>query len=253
MNYRLAGLFLGIFFSTMLFSSALAQVEEKKDSASKEEILKQKDKNFDESLENYRKKNKFNRLIHRIFVKKPGTKKAERTSNRFGESDVNFSEFEGKTIRNIHITTYDPFGHSLSDSLVKPDNFLEKAGNALHIKTKKFVVRNYILPEKGDAVDSLKILDSERLMRSQRFIRRVRITPVLAGADSVDLNVQALDSWSIIPNLTYSGSRVGFRLRDRNFLGFGHDFDNRYRQNFENGKYTFQTRYTIPNIQRTFI
>lgn len=253
MNYRLAGLFLGIFFSTMLFSSALAQVEEKKDSASKEEILKQKDKNFDESLENYRKKNKFNRLIHRIFVKKPGTKKAERTSNRFGESDVNFSEFEGKTIRNIHITTYDPFGHSLSDSLVKPDNFLEKAGNALHIKTKKFVVRNYLLPEKGDAVDSLKILESERLMRSQRFIRRVRITPVLAGADSVDLNVQALDSWSIIPNLTYSGSRVGFRLRDRNFLGFGHDFDNRYRQNFENGKYTFQTRYTIPNIQRSFI
>lgn len=36
-------------------------------------------------------------------------------------------------------------------------------------------------------------------------------------------------------------------------MGLGHDFDNRYRQNFENGKYQFQTRYSIPNIQRSFI
>src|SRR5690606_26597556 len=132
---------------------------------------------------------------------------------------------------------------------------VEKAGNFLHVKTKKFVVRNYLLPREGDRLDSLQILESERLLRSQRFSRRVQIStiPIGENSDSVDLMVRSLDSWSIIPNMTYSGSKVGLRLRDRNFMGWGHDFDSRYRQNFETGNNRFQTRYTIPNIQRTFI
>jgi len=241
---------LGLFFSTIFLSTAYSQVEEKKDSVSTEI---EKDKNFTESLEKYKNKSKFNRFIHKIFVKNPGTPKAKRTSERFGESDVNYKDFEGKIIRNIEISSYDPFGYSLNDSLALPESFLEKTGNTLHIKTKQFVVKNYILTKKGEPLDSLKLMESERLIRSQRFIRRVRIDPVQIGNDSIDLHVKTLDSWSIIPNLTYSGSKVGLRLRDRNFLGFGHDFDNRYRQNFETGKYRFQTRYTIPNIQQTFI
>lgn len=242
-----------IFFFILLIPLAYSQVDEVRDSMVTEKISTEKDSQFEESLERYRDKSKFNRLIHRLFVKKPGTPKAYTTSDRFGETHENFSEFEGKVIRDIQIETYDPFGYSLSDSTLRPDNFLEKAGNFLHIKTKEFVIKNYLLPERNQTIDSLKILESERLIRSQKFIRRVKITPIAVGNDSVDLEVKTLDSWSTIPNLTYSGSRLGFRLRDRNFLGFGHDFDNRYRQNFETGRNTFQTRYSIPNIQRSFI
>ncbi|MFA7688166.1 MAG: hypothetical protein WCY25_09910 [Moheibacter sp.] len=232
-----------------------AQIKPVQDSLAVTDTVRKDNDAFLETLEDYKNRNKFNRLVHKLFFRNPKTKKGRATSDRFGESQKSFREAEGKIIRHIEIETYDPFGHSLRDSTEVPHSFLEKAGNALHIKTKKFVVRNYLLLQEGDTLDSLKILESERLVRSQRFIRRVQIqtVPLGEGSDSVDLLIRTLDSWSIVPNLTYSGSKVGIRLRDRNFMGWGHDFDNRYRQNFETGKYRFQTRYTIPNIQRTFI
>lgn len=241
---------------TFLFChhSVFSQIKTGQDTIPKDRIS-MADEKFLESLEEYKNKSKFNRFIHKLFFRNPRTKKGKATTDRFGESQKSFRESEGKIIRNIHIETYDPFGKSLTDSSEVPNSFLEKAGNFLHVKTKKFVIRNYLLLEEGDRIDSLEILESERLIRSQRFIRKVQIRTVPAGEspDSVDLLVRTLDSWSIIPNMTYSGSKVGLRLRDRNFMGWGHDFDNRYRQNFETGKNRFQTRYTIPNIQRSFI
>lgn len=242
---------LNILILLLIFSSPVfSQIDEKNDSLSQD---KSRNEKFGESLDAYKNKSGFNRFIHRVFVKKPSTKKADKTTGRFGETATDFKEFDGRIIRNINITTYDPFGYSLTDSTEQPETFLEKTGNTIHAKTKKFVIRNYILQKKGEKVDSLKIIESERLIRSERFTRRVQINLIPVGTDSVDLNVRTLDSWSIIPNVTYSGSRAGLRLRDRNFFGLGHDFDNRYRQNFETGNYQFQTRYTIPNIQRTFI
>lgn len=236
-----------VFFVTM---PCFSQIVTPKDSIQTEKDQK---KTFEESLENYKNKSKFNRFVHKLFVRRPGTKKAEKTTGRFGESHADFKTVEGKPIRNIYINTYDPFGYSLNDSTRKPEKFVERAGNTLHIKTKNFVIRNYLLLEEGDELDSLKVLESERLIRSQRFTRRVKIEIKPTEKDSVDVFVHTLDSWTIIPNLTYSGSKVGVRLRERNFMGWGHDFDNRYRQNFETGNYTFQTRYTIPNIQKTFV
>ncbi len=235
--------------------SVFSQIKPVKDSTSVRDTISKEDDKFLESLERYKERSKFNRLVHRLFIRNPKTKKAEATTDRFGESQKSFKDVEGKIIRNIYITTHDPFGYSLTDSTEIPNSFLEKTGNALHAKTKKFVIRNYLLLKEGDALDSLKILESERLIRSQRFTRRVKIEtiPVEENSDSIDLFVRTLDSWTIVPNLTYSGSKVGVSLRERNFMGLGHDFDNRYRQNFETGKYRFQTRYTIPNIQKTFI
>lgn len=238
-----------------LNQSAFSQITPEKDTLQTEQLEKTKDDKFRESLERYKNKNKFNKFIHRLFIRNPKTKKAQTTTDRFGESQKSFKEDEGKIIRNIEIETHDPFGYSIMDSTEVPNSFLEKTGNFLHAKTKKFVIRNYLLPREGEKVDSLKILESERLIRRQRFTRRVHIqtVPVSENSDTVDLIVRTLDSWSIIPNLTYSGSKVGLRLRDRNFMGWGHDFDNRYRQNFETGNNRFQTRYTVPNIQRSFI
>ena len=240
----------GISFLLFLAIPSFSQVVTPVDSA---KIKTEQNKKFEESLENYKNKSLFNKFIHKLFVRRPGTKKAEKTTSRFGESHRPFNEFENKTIRNIEITTFDPFGYSLSDSTEVPETFIEKAGNTLHAKTRKFVIRNYLLFKEGDRFDSLKILESERLIRSQRFSRRVQILFEPAASDSVDLFVRTLDSWTIIPNFTYSGSKMGVRLRDRNFMGWGHDFDNRYRQNFESGKYVFQTRYSVPNIQKSFI
>lgn len=240
---------------TILFvnQSVFAQVTPQKDTIEAKSGISERDERFLNSMDRYRNKSKFNKFIHKLFIRNPKTKKATATTNKFGDSQKSFKDDEGKIIRNIEIESHDPFGYSLTDSTEIPNSFLEKTGNFLHARTKQFVVKNYLLPKKGDRLDSLKIIESERLIRSQRFIRRVHIETVPVDSTTVDLIVKTLDSWSIIPNFTYSGSRVGFRLRDRNFMGWGHDFDNRYRQNFETGNNRFSTRYTIPNIQRTFI
>ena len=234
------------------FQWSYSQVDGKKDSIVQSEQKKEKD-NFYQSLEKYKNKSKLGQLLHRLIVKRPSTKKGIKTTDRFGESLINFREFQGKIIREIYISTYDPFGYSILDSTEQPESFLERTGNTLHAKTKKFVIRNYLLQKEGDILDSLKILESERLIRSQRFSRRVRISIENAGNDSVDLYVKSLDAWSVAPYLLYSGSKLGLRLRDRNFFGLGHVYDIRYRQNFGNGNNVFQTSYSIPNIQRSFI
>lgn len=228
---------------------------EKNDSIPSDTISEPSKRRLFRNLENNRDKHAFNRFLYRMLVKRPSTKKAVNTTERFQENKSVFLAAEGKPIRNISILTREPFGYSLTDSTEVPSNFLEKAGNTLHIRTKNFVIRNYLLAKEGEKFDSLKILESERLIRNQRFTRRVRIDYELVGEnlDSVDLVVNTLDSWTIIPNGTYSGSKIGVRLRDRNFMGWGHDFDNRYRQNFETGNHQFQTRYTVPNIQKTYI
>src|SRR5690606_7971658 len=148
-----------------LNQSVWAQITPEQDTVKTENQISEKDEKFLESMERYKNKSKFNRFIHKLFIRNPKTKKAQSTTDRFGESQKSFKNVEGKVIRNIAIETYDPFGHSLTDSTEVPNSFVEKAGNFLHVKTKKFVVRNYLLPREGDRLDSLQILESERLLR----------------------------------------------------------------------------------------
>ena len=236
---------------TFLFSSYFCSSQIAKDSVVTQDTLVIKPASFQKKMEENKDKNKFNKLVYKLFFKNSSSKEASKKIIALNR----FKDFEGKIIRNIHITTLDPFGYSIADSTKKPEKFIEKAGNSLHVKTKNFTIKNYLLQKQGETLDSLKILESERLIRSQRFTRRVVVQMETVGkdSDSVDLYVYTLDSWSIIPTVNYSNSKLGIELRDRNFMGWGHDFSNYYRQNFENGKYVFRTNYTIQNIQRTFI
>lgn len=160
----------------------------------------------------------------------------------------------GKPIRTIHIKSQDPFGYSLQDTTKRPKKWLERTGNTLHGKTKNFVIREILLFKKGDHLDSTKIKESERLLRSQRILRRVEILPILSeNGDSVDVFINSIDSWSMITTGSITTSRAGIRIRERNFLGLGHVFDNRYRHNYETGKSLYQFNYTVPNIAKTRI
>jgi hypothetical protein len=162
---------------------------------------------------------------------------------------------QGKIIRNINITTLDPFGYSDSDSLKKPDKKLEALGNNLHLKTKKFTIRNFLLFKEGDVFDSLKIRESERLIRTQRYVRRVSIypIPITNSPDSVDILVRELDSWSIYPTGSLSTSSGRLRLNDRNFGGFGHDLTVQYQRRFSEKSDGYMFNYRVNNIQNTFV
>ena len=162
------------------------------------------------------------------------------------------STYVGKPIRNIIIKTQDPFGFSLQDSLKKPEKWIEKAGNTLHAKTKPYVIRELLLFKKNELLDSIKIKESERILRNQRIIRRVEILPKFtSNKDSVDVYVNTIDSWSMIITGSASTSKIGVRVRERNFLGLGHIFNNRYRHNYKTGQNLYNFNYTVPNIAKS--
>ncbi|MDM1059013.1 hypothetical protein [Myroides odoratimimus] len=161
---------------------------------------------------------------------------------------------EGKVIRNIYIKTLDPFGFSDTDSLKKPKNKVEEIGNKLHFKSKNFTIKNFLIFKEGDRFDSLKIKESERLLRTQSFVRKVTMYPIpTSHPDSVDVLIRELDSWSIYPTGSISTSSYRIKLRDRNFAGLGHDVILQYTNRYKERKQGVYFDYTVNNIQNTFI
>jgi hypothetical protein len=166
-----------------------------------------------------------------------------------------FDRNEGKIIRNINIETMDPFGFSVDNYKDVPENGFEKFGNKLHLKSKIWTIRNLLLFKKNEPLDSITAKESERLIRRQRYTRSVIIKPIeIPGSkDSVDISIRVLDSWSLIPTGTLSGSQGNFELTERNFFGLGHEFKNEYTKRFDGGQYAYLGKYSISNIKNTFI
>lgn len=166
----------------------------------------------------------------------------------------NFHDFQGKIIRNIRIKTLDPFGFSESDSTRQP-NKMERLGNRFHNATKAIAVSKFLLFKQNSRLDSLLIKESERILRSQNYIRRVLITPVATPSkDSVDVNISVLDSWSIFVDGDASVNHLSGRIRERNFLGLGHQISARYRQEIKAPyRVGFSVGYEAPNIYNTLI
>ncbi|MFL9832246.1 hypothetical protein ABS764_15450 [Flavobacterium sp. ST-87] len=194
-------------------------------------------------------KNKTAKFFHRLVFKPTKSKKAKEKTVASKHLNV-----EGKIIRNIHIVTLDPFGYSEIDSTKTP-NYWEKTGNFLHLKSKQIAIKNILLFSKNDAYNLLEIEESERLLRSQKFINRVKITEKLATpqSDSVDVYVRVLDSWSSIPRFSVSSSKMKIGLKERNFFGIGHQLDYYYSHRTGDKKDANNVSYLIPNIKNSFV
>ncbi len=167
-----------------------------------------------------------------------------------------YNTFEGKIIRNIDIITLDPFGYSATDTTVGRRNFFTKAGNKMHIKSQIMTIRNLLLMQKNDPFKSLLVKESERLIRLQQFVNEVYFYVVAAGekSDSVDIFIRELDKWSIIPKGYYfSTSKFKADITDKNFLGFGHEFQSAYSRNLTSGLDSFNTNYSISNFRNTYL
>jgi hypothetical protein len=204
-------------------------------------------------IETFSKKNKFTKFVHKLVFKTTDVKPAK--PKNIPTLAKKHSVYENKIIRNINIKTLDPFGYSEIDTAKKPKRFTEKAGNAIHMKSRNFAIRNVLLLKKNQPYDSLIVIETARLVRSQRFVRRVDISSELVGqnTDSVDVTITVLDSWSLIPNANLTPSKATYELTERNFLGSGHFWDNRYQQDLNDKRKAFSTRYVIPNIKNTYI
>lgn len=228
-----------------LFQLSYGQQEQLK--ADKEKIYK--------NIQQFSEKKKTTTFLHRLLFRnlkpQPPQKKVAK---------INFGSYQGKIIRNIKITTFDPFGQRMQNSETalsqKTFNTVENFGNTLHLKSKDYTIRKVLLIKENEPLDSLKVKESMRLIRTQRFVNKVefQIETVTESSDSVDIFIQVLDSWSLVPNASFGNSQTTLKLKERNFLGQGHEIQGEYSNSSkedQNSGHLLQ--YTVNNFRKTFV
>lgn len=207
-----------------------------------------------QDIEKFSKKKKSTNFIHKLIFR-PVKPKLYKKIN-FKE---NYAPYQCKIIRKIIIETYDPFGYSNeNNAIVLPNRNLRKVevlGNRLHLKSKKYTIRKTLLFKENTELDSVEIKESERILRTQRFVRTVAINikNTSSTSDSVDVYVNVLDSWSLIPNASVSSSQTALKLKERNFMGQGHEIRGEYYYNNNDKNNGHLLQYTIQNIRKSFI
>ncbi len=210
------------------------------------------------SIQTFSKKGKVTRFLYKLIFKRvPDGIPTDIEENNTSAIPVQteYAAFEGKIIRQIKIMTLDPFGYSISDTCASPQNILSKSGNWLHLKSQKITIRNLLLIRQNQAFDSLLVKESERLVRSQSYVREVSffLKVVSANSDSVDILIREIDKWTINLKLEISPTQVIINVNDKNILGFGHEYQNNFTWYQTTGKDALNATYFIPNIGNTYI
>ena len=238
-------LFLLLFFCFFALSSYSQVKHQRRDSIS-----------IYQDIHDLSKKSKFNKLIYKLLFRASALNKETTISHQKAQpKSKDTIRSNGRIIRNITIETLDPFGYSIRDENKTPNRSIDRFGNAIHIKTKQFTIRNLILFKKNERCDSLLLKETERLIRSQRYIREVSVIPVLVdkASDSVDIKIRVLDSWSLIPNGSLSGSQSSVKVTERNILGFGHQISGEIQNKFTSNEEALHAKYSVANLKNSFI
>lgn len=200
-------------------------------------------------IEKFSGKRKFSKMLYRfLFRDVPDSVVVPENKDR------NKAANQGKFIRNIYIESFDPLGFSM-DKGEKEKRWYEEFGNRLHIKSRGFAIRGYLLFKKGEEYDPQKLYESERMLRNTGFVNRVSIMAAdsTLTSDSIDIAVRVMDSWSLKPSLSFSGKKLGLGASEENFFGLGHQIAVKYRTDFETKQNYLFGSYSANNIYGTYI
>lgn len=164
-----------------------------------------------------------------------------------------YLKYEGRVIRNINITIYDPFGHNVSDTITHNINRSQRFGNNVHITTRRFVVLNKLLFKENDTINPLSLSETERILREANFINDARIfISKTKHRDSVDVNVIVQDKWPITIPFLISDVFIDGKFKNNNLFGTGQQFG-QYARWKKPGEWDFHGSYGIANIDNSYI
>ena len=140
----------------------------------------------------------------------------------------------GITIRDISYTPNNIF------DLTDPKSFwLHEFANYTHTVTQTTVLAEDVLFRPGDALQLQELDETERLLRSRRYLREaeVKISHFCASDNSVIVNVSTWDNWSLLPTLDFSSeggrSKSAFGFEEDNLLGTGNRLNLLYKRDSE--------------------
>lgn len=134
-----------------------------------------------------------------------------------------FAELEaaGAKVGKIRVVSGDIF-----DTNDPKENYLlYRWANALHIQTRTEIVERALLFKTGDPVSVRVIEETERLLRSSRYLYDVQLRPVAYHDGVVDIDVTTRDTWSLDFGVSLGraggANSGGIQIKEYNLLGTG--------------------------------
>jgi hypothetical protein len=132
------------------------------------------------------------------------------------------------TIDSVAVVTHDIF-----DSVQTRGNILAGLMNALHMRTRPWVVRKELLFKTGDLLDLRRLEETERNLRRLGIFRDASVDTLRVDGRLV-ARVTTYDGWttSLETALSFTGDVVTWSLglNERNVLGTGHLIGGNYRK-----------------------
>lgn len=105
------------------------------------------------------------------------------------------------------------------------NNWAFRLVNKLHSDTHQDVIKNDLQFREGDSIDQKALEESERLLRTRRYLNSAYVTSQIDCQNKQTVSVDVREVWTLIPDVSYSNtggkSSYGFGLHDSNFLGLG--------------------------------
>ncbi len=165
-----------------------------------------------------------------------------------------YLKYEGRIIKDIKITVYDPFGHNVNDTNMSNINRSQRILNKAHITTRRFVILNKLLFKVNDTINPLSLSETERILREALFISdaRIYISKTKRKKDSVTVNVIIQDKWPIIFPVLVSDIFIDAKFKNNNLFGVGQQFGQfaRYKKP---GEWELNGYYGVANVDNTYI
>ncbi len=133
------------------------------------------------------------------------------------------------------------------------DRLLFRLANKLHVKTKKDLIAAQLLFAEGDAYSKRQLDETERLLRTNRYLRDAAILPVAYKDGLVDLEVNTYDVWTLNLGLgiwrTGGESDTSIGLQEYNLFGTGAHIGIGYESDVDRKTKLFQ--YTDRNFRHS--
>jgi len=154
-------------------------------------------------------------------------------------------------IKNISINVHNIYDMTRHKKL----SFLYRWSNKLHAKTNDNVVRRELLFKEGDIYDPALVAESERILRSYAYFRKVTIHVSKPENNMVDMIVETHDVWTTELQANW-GSTAGqtnwlLGVAEFNMLGQGQSIKASYKKNLDEKIQTFS--FQEPRLLNTHI
>jgi outer membrane protein assembly factor BamA len=154
-----------------------------------------------------------------------------------------------RQIGKIHITTRAIFDESDQDSMA-----IHTLANWMHVNTKEDVIKERLPFKEGDSLDEDDLLEAERIIRSQAYIRDAKITfkESCNINEPTEVEIQTWDNWSLIPTVSFGRkggeNKLSLGVKEDNILGSGIRARVKYNSDEQRSGYQFTLKSAFPFI-----